>query len=168
MPPTLEGIPSDKEAVEGDSAAKRHKSTSRSRSILPQSLYSIADMDAAELVALDLNKPKVWQVAGVPQLTAADDNLDSSTHDVPQSTGTLLPGASSVAMIQERAVLRNPSKAQSKELNKLHMNLTESVVIPKVSDNTNVYRDLADKTVSGRVVTPSRKSLEQFGYNYGK
>ena len=85
-----------------------------------------------------------------------------------QSTGTLLPGASSVAMIKERAVLRNPSKAQSKELNKLHMNLAESVVIPKVSDNTNVYRDLADKTVSGRVVTPSRKSLEQFGYNYGK
>ena len=58
-PPTLEGISSNKEAVEGDSAAKRHKSTSRSRSILPQSLYSIADMDAAELVALELNKPKV-------------------------------------------------------------------------------------------------------------
>ena len=57
--PTLEGIPSDKEAFEGDSAAKRHKSTSRSRSILPQSLFSIADMDAAELVALELNKPKV-------------------------------------------------------------------------------------------------------------
>ena len=71
-------------------------------------------------------------------------------------------------MIKERAVLRNPSKAQSKELKKLHMNLAESVVIPKVSDNTNVYRDLADKTMSGRVVTPSRKSLEQFGYNYGK
>ena len=48
------------------------------------------------------------------------------------------------------------------------MDLEESVVIPKVSDSTNAYGALSDRTLTASVVTPSRKAVEQFGYNYGK
>lgn len=168
-------IPSDIAVAGRDSEAKRHchNPVSRSRSILSHSLYSNANIDASELdvsekIALDLNKAKDWQKpVGVPQLTALDD-VDLSTHVEPEPTGALLPGASSVAKIKERAVLRKPSAAQSKELNRLHMDLEESVVIPKVSDSTNAYGALSDRTLTARVVTPSRKAVERFGYNYGK
>ena len=71
-------------------------------------------------------------------------------------------------MIKERAILHIPSAAQSRELNRLQItsSVVESAVIPKVSDSTNPYRTLADRTTTARVVTSSRKSLEQYGFNY--
>ena len=164
------GIASDK-AVTDESAAKRHRVP---RSILPQSLYSNAnkgasELDASELVALELNKAKDWRKpACVPQLTAAYDDPDSSTqvpHAAPLCTGALLPGASSVAMMKQLATLRIPTAAQQKELNRLQMDLEDSAVIPKVSDTTNPYRTLADRTHTARVATPSRKVLEQYGFS---
>ena len=80
----------------------------------------IVALDPSELLALNLNMAKDWRKAvSVPQLTAAQDDLESSTHAPPLPTGASLPGASSVAMIKERAVLQNPSAAQSRELKKL-------------------------------------------------
>ena len=69
-------------------------------------------------------------------------------------------------MIKERAVLHNPSAAQSRELNKLQMDLQESAVTPKVSDSADPYRTLSDKTTTARVVKPSRKAMERWGYGY--
>ena len=167
------GIPSAI-AVTGDSEAKRHKPpVSRSRFILSQSLYSNANMDASELdvsekIALDLNKAKDWRKpAGVPKLTAAQEDLDLSTNVEPEPDA-LLPGARSLATIKERSVLRNPSAAQRRELNKLQMDLAENAAIPKVSDSTNAYGALSDGTPTARVITPSRRALEHFGYHYGK
>lgn len=129
----------------------------------------LRSLDASELVALELNKAKDWRKpACVPQLTAAHDDPDSSTqvpHAAPLCTGALLPGASSIAMMKQRATLRIPTAAQQKELNRLQMDLEDSAVFPKVSDTTNPYRTLADRTHTARVATPSRKVLEQYGFS---
>ena len=111
---------------------------------------------------------KDWRKAvSVPQLTAAQDDLESSTHAPPLPTGASLPGASSVAMIKERAVLQNPSAAQSRELKKLQRtSVKESAVTPKVSDSTDPFRALSDQTPTARVVKPSLKALLQHGFGY--
>ena len=112
-------------------------------------------------MAKDWRKP-----VSVPQLTAAQDDLTSSTHAPPLPTGASLPGASSVAMIKKRAVLQNPSAAQSRELRKLQLDLQESAVTPKVSDSTDPFRALSDQTPTARVVKPSLKALLQHGFGY--
>ena len=93
----------------------------------------LRSLDASELVALELNKAKDWRKpACVPQLTAAHDDPDSSTqvpHAAPLCTGALLPGATSVAMMKQRATLRIPTAAQQKELNRLQMDLEDSAII---------------------------------------
>ena len=69
-------------------------------------------------------------------------------------------------MIKKRAVLQNPSAAQSRELRKLQLDLQESAVTPKVSDSTDPFRALSDQTPTARVVKPSLKALQQYGFGY--
>ena len=143
----------------------------------------IVALDPSELLALNLNMAKDWRkaVSSVPQLTELHRTTWNHLHMLrlklapgsdapvgkgPLPTGASLPGASSVTMIKERVVLKNPSTAQSRELKKLQLELKESAVTPKVSDSTDPLRALSDQTPTARVVKPSLKALQQYGFGY--